>query len=87
MKKIKPRWPGDAWLGPADEVVRDGESVRVPMFLCDGMDGRRSGYLQYTDAQNEMRRSARQGMIDRAQNAWRMDARRKKLPPDDEDEE
>jgi hypothetical protein len=87
MKWIKPIKSRDGYRFDDNEVVRDGQTVRTPLLLCDSIAGRRSGYLQYTDAQNEMRQSARQSMIDRAASAWRtnpfMDARRK--PDDDED--
>jgi hypothetical protein len=45
----------------------------------------RSGYALLTDEQVAARQAARQGMIDRATSAWRMDAKRRKPDNDDED--
>jgi hypothetical protein len=93
MKKPKPRWPGDAYLGELSdfEVARDGETVRQRMLLMDSAAKPeppvwRSGFALLSDAEVAARQAARQGMIDRAQNAWRMDAR-KKPPPDDDDDD
>jgi hypothetical protein len=73
-----------------DGVVGDGESLRTPMVLmdADSMAGHQPGYALLTDEQVAQRRAARQGMIDRATNAWRgpLDAKRKR-PPDDEDDD
>jgi hypothetical protein len=74
--KLK-RWPGDAALRVVgDEVARDGETIRTRLMLMDSATNAtpwRSGYAMLTDAQVAARQAARQGMIDRATNAWRMD--------------
>ena len=54
-----------------DRVLGDGERVRVPMYLTDGLAGHRPGYVQLTDEQVADRHAARQEMIDRATSAWR----------------
>jgi hypothetical protein len=47
-----------------EDIVEDGESVRVPLYLCDSVQ------RQFVDA-DQMRQDARQEMIDRATTAWR----------------
>jgi hypothetical protein len=77
------------------DIIADGGSVRVPLYLCDSVQravldayGRRTGYARLTDAaQVKMRREARDTMIKRAENAWRLDARRKKNRDDDDDDD
>jgi hypothetical protein len=68
--------------------VKDGESVSCPIFLMDslqrvvaGVDlaDHQPGFRSGSDAERAAVRDARQGMIDRAANAWKGNARR--LPP------
>jgi hypothetical protein len=73
----------------ADDLVADGERMRVPLALMDGggdrprdaLAGRRPGYATPDADQVTMRKTSRAEMIRASQDAW-MDARRKKPPPD-----
>jgi hypothetical protein len=65
------------------DICQDGETTRRPMLLMDG----RPGFARLSDAQVAERRSVRQSMIDRATEAWRMDARKKPPPDPDEDDD
>jgi hypothetical protein len=51
------------------------------------LDQFRPGYRLLGDKARETVRNARQEMIDRATNAWRMDARKRKPEPDEPDED
>jgi hypothetical protein len=90
-KKMRTRFDDDA------DEIGDGESVRVPLLLCDSVSrrfafgdamdsayGRRPGYARLSNEQVAERRRARDEMIERATSAWRNDARRK--PPDYDDD-
>jgi hypothetical protein len=71
-----------------DYVVEDGGEVRVPVTLCDSMAGHRRGYAELSWREIADRRAAfeaRQEMIDRQRQSWRMDKR--KPPPDEPDED
>src|SRR6516165_5286139 len=68
------------------DIIPDGATLRVPLYLHDAarrFQGHQPGYRGTKDAAV---RDAREQMIRRAENAWRMDARRKK-PDDDEDDD
>jgi hypothetical protein len=63
------------------DVLADGQSVKVPLYLCDeavqraiaGVDLRdhQPGFRYATDAARAVVRDARNEMIRRAENAWR----------------
>jgi hypothetical protein len=95
-EKTDGRWVGD------DDVIEDGGRVHIPMMLFDSnrtrlvdtfqldgasLDQFRPGYRLLGDKARETVRNARQDMIDRATNAWRMDARKRKPPEPDEDDD
>jgi hypothetical protein len=87
MAKVKIKWRNqhDGYLVENDgDVAKDGETVHTRMMMFDSMSGRRPGYATLTDEMIAKRQEARQGMIDRATSAWRMDAKRK--PPDDDED-
>jgi hypothetical protein len=71
-----------------DDIVADGESVRVPMMVMDAMAGHRQGYVEMTDEQIAMRARARSRWIAEMCDAWRgpLDARRRRKRRDDDDE-
>jgi hypothetical protein len=91
------------WVAPLrddeiDRVARDGESISIPVLMCDSLAGYRRGYVSpaqltghqpgfvaLSDAQIAERRRARDAWVRNLSDAWRGDARRKK-PPDDDDE-
>src|SRR5262249_55824975 len=61
-----------------DDVVADGQSVKVRMDMMDSLQrrvfdayGHQPHFARMTDAQATMRREARDAMIKRAENAWR----------------
>jgi hypothetical protein len=84
-----------------DDEIEDGATLRTPLALMDGRDGRRvfltdtvrfdendqPHFLRATDETDARAaaRDARDEMIRRAENAW-CDARRKKPPSDDDDD-
>ena len=84
--KIKWASKHDGYLVPDDEVVEDGDTVHVPLMLCDSMAGRRPGYAQLTDEQVVQRQAPRDRYIRGLNSAWRMDSR-KPPDPDDDDED
>ena len=72
-----------------DDVLADGESIRVPVYLCDTVqltdDGPR--FLRMAnEGTRDARAAARDEMIWRAEDAWKVDVRRKAKPPDDDDD-
>jgi hypothetical protein len=85
-----------------DDVIEDKKTLRVPMILFDSnrtalrdtfqldgadLDQFRPGFRMISDAQRAAVSNARAEMIDRATNAWRMDARKRKPEPDEDDDE
>src|SRR6516162_8598002 len=54
-----------------DFVVEDGDSVRVPVMICDSLAGYRPGFVQLSDEQIKARWESRDGMIRSAEKAWR----------------
>jgi len=85
-----------------DDVLADGESVKVPLYLTDAHDDdelatfdaadHRSGFRLTSDAERAAVADARDEMIRRMCDAWRgpqrdaADARRKRRLPDDDDD-
>ena len=72
----------DAYLDDDDYVVRDGEHVRVPLYLCDATQravfdayAHQPGFVSVSDAKvrdaQRMARDARQTWIRGLQDAWR----------------
>ena len=64
----------------ADYVLEDGETIRCPVQLMDGMQRaiadvdlshHRPGYVQLTDEQIAMRRAARDGYVQRLRDSWK----------------
>jgi hypothetical protein len=80
-----------------DYEVRDGEAVRVPMYLCDslqraiaGVDllaDHQPGFRLTSDEERAVVNDARQEMIDRATSAWRTKRRRRRDDDEDDDDE
>jgi hypothetical protein len=66
-----------------DPVARDGESIAVPIELCD----HRPGYAAPSWKQIADRAAARQLMIDRARTGWLMDKRRPRDDDEDDDDD
>jgi hypothetical protein len=74
-----------------DDVVRDGQSVRVRLDMMDGVQravafDHQPHYARLTDAQLATRISARDAYVQRLSNAWRMDMNPGGDQPDDEAE-
>lgn len=90
---MKRRDTNDVVREDGDEVVRDGESVKVSFFLMDARQRRfatfdaaahQPGYRFASDAAMERRRhEARDAYIDRTVNAWKQP--RDQKPDDDPD--
>jgi hypothetical protein len=67
-------------------AARDGESIRVPVYLMDSMAGFRPGFVRVSDAYVAVRRAARDAYIRDLTSAWKDGGRvRHREPPDDED--
>jgi hypothetical protein len=62
------------------DVLEDGESVRVPLMLCDSRQfdatGHRPGFAPITDAVQQQRQQTRDRYISELTNSWRVPAQR-----------
>jgi hypothetical protein len=85
MCDSRPRhWPGYA-TPLTDAEVADRLAFHQPGFRTADQASKSTNFVDL-DAARDAARLARQEMIDRANSAWRTDARRKK-PDDDEDDD
>ena len=80
----------DGYIDLDDDIVRDGESVRVRLYLTDTVQLEDGGprFIRHEAARDARAaaRDARDEMVRRAEDAWKVDARRKAKPPDDDDD-
>jgi hypothetical protein len=85
----------DSYIDPDDDEVCDGVRVRLDLMDADpvqraiALDARnhRPGFRRGSLDERTLVSDARDAMIKRAENAWRLDARRKKNRDDDDDDD